>query len=76
MVSFQLLATRRDRALEHKQELFVHLQQRWKDLLDAEFDLLLYDPTSTNVESQGALTRLSPARPCVGAPARGKRRAA
>jgi transposase len=39
-----------DRVLEHKQELFVHLQQRWKDLFDAEFDLLLYDLTSTYVE--------------------------
>jgi hypothetical protein len=29
-----------DRVLEHKQELFVHLQQRWKDLFDAEFDLI------------------------------------
>jgi hypothetical protein len=33
--------------LEHKQELFVSLQQRWKDLFDAEFDVLLYDLTST-----------------------------
>ncbi|MGH9556631.1 MAG: IS1634 family transposase [Terriglobales bacterium] len=39
-----------DRVLEHKQELFVHLQRRWKDLFDAEFDLLLYDLTSTYVE--------------------------
>jgi transposase len=41
-----------DRVLEHKQELFVHLQQRWKDLFDAEFDLLLYDLTSTYVEGE------------------------
>ncbi len=41
-----------DRVMEHKQELFVHLQQRWKDLLDAEFDLLLYDLTSTYVEGE------------------------
>ena len=41
-----------DRVLEHKQELFVHLQQRWKDLFDAEFDLLLYDLTSTYLEGQ------------------------
>ena len=39
-----------DRVLNHKQELFVHLQQRWKDLFEAEFDLLLYDLTSTYVE--------------------------
>jgi transposase len=41
-----------DRVLEHKPELFVHLQQRWKDLFDAEFDLLLYDLTSTYVEGE------------------------
>ena len=41
-----------DRVLEHKQALFVHLQQRWKDLFDAEFDLLLYDLTSTYVEGE------------------------
>jgi transposase len=41
-----------DRVLEHKQELFVHLQQRWKDLFDAEFDLLLYDLSSTYVEGE------------------------
>jgi transposase len=41
-----------DRVLEHKQELFVHLRQRWEDLFDAEFDLLLYDLTSTYVEGE------------------------
>ena len=41
-----------DRVLKHKQDLFVHLQQRWKDLFDAEFDLLLYDLTSTYVEGE------------------------
>jgi transposase len=41
-----------DRVLEHKQELFVHLQQRWQDLFAAEFDLLLYDLTSTYVEGE------------------------
>ena len=41
-----------DRVLEHKQELFVHLQHRWKDLFDADFDLLLYDLTSTYVEGE------------------------
>ena len=39
-----------DRVLPYKQELFVHLQQRWKDLFETEFDLLLYDLTSTYVE--------------------------
>jgi transposase len=41
-----------DRVLEHKQELFVHLRQRWEDLFDAEFDLLLYDLTSTYMEGE------------------------
>jgi transposase len=37
--------------LEHKAALFVHLQQRWKDLFAAQFDVLLYDLTSTYFES-------------------------
>jgi transposase len=41
-----------DRVLEHKPDLFVHLQQRWKDLFHAEFDLLLYDLTSTYLEGE------------------------
>ena len=41
-----------DRVLKHKRDLFVHLQQRWKDLFDAEFDLLLYDLSSTYVEGE------------------------
>jgi len=41
-----------DRVLEHKQDLFAHLQQRWKDLFEAQFDVLLYDLTSTYVEGE------------------------
>jgi transposase len=44
-----------DRLLEHKQELFVYLQQRWKDLFDVHFDVLLYDLTSTYVEGEAEL---------------------
>jgi len=44
-----------DRVLAHKQDLFVHLQQRWKDLFDTQFDLLLYDLTSTYVEGEAEL---------------------
>ena len=40
-----------DQLLKHKAELFKHLQQRWKDLFNAEFDVLLYDLTSTYFES-------------------------
>jgi hypothetical protein len=41
-----------DRLLAHGQELFGHLQQRWKDLFQAEFEILLYDLTSTYVEGE------------------------
>jgi hypothetical protein len=40
-----------DKLLEHKQALFDHLRQRWKDLFNAKFDVLLYDLTSTYFES-------------------------
>jgi transposase len=43
-----------DRILEHKQDLFVHLRQRWQDLFDVQFDVLLYDLTSTYVEGEAA----------------------
>jgi hypothetical protein len=42
-----------DRLLKHKSELFVHLRQRWQDLFGAEFDVLLYDLTSTYIEGEG-----------------------
>ena len=44
-----------DRILDHRQELFQHLQQRWKTLFDAQFDVLLYDLTSTYVEGAAEL---------------------
>src|SRR6266576_2471084 len=39
-----------DRVLEHKQDLFVWLRQKWADLFKAEFEVLLYDLTSTYFE--------------------------
>jgi len=39
-----------DRLLEHKQELFVWLKQKWADLFYADFEVLLYDLTSTYFE--------------------------
>src|ERR1700745_2630356 len=42
-----------DRVLEHKPELFLWLRQKWADLFQAEFEILLYDLTSTYFE--GAL---------------------
>jgi len=40
-----------DLLLEHKEALFDHLTQRWKDLFNAKFEVLLYDLTSTYFES-------------------------
>jgi len=41
-----------DRLLEHRPALFTHLQARWKDLFGAQYEVLLYDLTSTYVEGQ------------------------
>jgi len=40
-----------DHLLEHKSALFGHLQNRWRDLFGAKFEVLLYDLTSTYFES-------------------------
>jgi transposase len=40
-----------DRLLPHKEALFQHLQGRWKDLFGAQFEIVLYDLTSTYFES-------------------------
>ncbi len=40
-----------DKVLTHKLALFGHLRQRWQDLFGAQFDVLLYDLTSTYFES-------------------------
>ena len=42
-----------DRILEHKAALFQHLRERWQDLFRAQFDVLLYDLTSTYIEGEG-----------------------
>src|SRR5260370_38493649 len=39
-----------DRMLSHKTKLEQHLKQRYGELFGAEFDVLLYDLTSTYVE--------------------------
>jgi hypothetical protein len=39
-----------DLLLSHKQALFTHLTERWRDLFNASFDVLLYDLTSTYFE--------------------------
>src|SRR5437763_2292542 len=43
-----------DRILKHKQELFVWLKQKWADLFQADFEVLLYDLTSTYFEGEMA----------------------
>jgi hypothetical protein len=39
-----------DLLLARKQDLFTHLTERWRDLFNASFDVLLYDLTSTYFE--------------------------
>jgi len=39
-----------DLLLQHKDALFSHLMARWHDLFNADFDVLLYDLTSTYFE--------------------------
>src|SRR6202453_1018855 len=39
-----------DLLLAHKQALFTHLTERWRDLFNVNFDVLLYDLTSTYFE--------------------------
>lgn len=41
-----------DLLLKHKQALFDHLVNRWRDLFNASFEVLLYDLTSTYFESE------------------------
>jgi transposase len=40
-----------DKLLEHKTALFEHLRKRWQDLFGVDFEVLLYDLTSTYFES-------------------------
>ena len=39
-----------DHVLEHREALFAHLRQRWVDLFNARYEVLLYDLTSTYFE--------------------------
>lgn len=41
-----------DRLVEHKEALEAHLKQKWGELFAAEFEVLLYDLTSTYFEGQ------------------------
>ena len=40
-----------DKLLEHREALFEHLRDRWGELFNAKYDVLLYDLTSTYFES-------------------------
>jgi transposase len=51
LVEIHKLYESMDRQIEHKRALFDHLTRRWKDLFNAQFDILLYDLTSTYFES-------------------------
>ncbi len=50
-----------DRLLEHRDDLFLHLKERWAGLFDATYDILLYDLTSTyfEVDANGQVARNS-----------------
>ena len=50
-VPYQNLYRCLDKLLEHKEGMFSFLQQRWQDMFHADFDVLLYDLTSTYFES-------------------------
>jgi transposase len=41
-----------DRIVAHKQALFLWLQQKWSELFQADFEVLLYDLTSTYFEGE------------------------
>jgi transposase len=43
-----------DRLLQYKEDLFSHLVNRWRDMFNASFDVLLYDLTSTYFEINAA----------------------
>jgi hypothetical protein len=50
VVPYQNLYRCLDKLLDHKKGLFAFLKQRWQDLFNADFDVLLYDLTSTYFE--------------------------
>lgn len=50
-----------DRLLEHRKDLFNHLRDKWVDLFNASFDILLYDLTSSyfEVDANGPIAEAS-----------------
>jgi hypothetical protein len=64
-----------DFLLKHKADLFSHLVTRWRDLVNVEFDVLLYNLTSTYFEINAAPSRfasLAGAKETLGGHARGR----
>jgi hypothetical protein len=49
-VPYQNLYRCLDKLLEHREGMFSFLKQRWQDMFNADFDVLLYDLTSTYFE--------------------------
>jgi transposase len=49
-IELQSLYRCQDKLLAHKSDLFSYLQKRWQDLFQTEFEVLLYDLTSTYFE--------------------------
>lgn len=49
-IPYQNLYRCLDKLLAHKKGMFTFLKQRWQDLFNADFDVLLYDLTSTYFE--------------------------
>ena len=61
-----------DLLLQHKQALFSHLVERWRDLFNADFDVLLYDLTSTYFEVMPRTCRKGPSAVMVTAATSGR----
>jgi hypothetical protein len=59
-----------DLLLRHKADLFSHLMARWRDLFNANFDVLLYDLTSTYPRAKPYRSHTSAERIASSQPAR------
>lgn len=63
-----------DKVLPHKEKLEIHLKNRFGELFDLEYDLLLYDITSTYFEGQCNAHPLARAGAIRGVAGNGNRR--
>ncbi|MGH9817870.1 MAG: IS1634 family transposase, partial [Candidatus Acidiferrales bacterium] len=62
LVDIHALYACHDRLLAHKRALFDHLVDRWRDLFNVSFDVLLYDLTSTYFEIDPPLDEMDKRR--------------